>query len=54
MENICIVLSGDIYAQRVDENCVNCIIQIFNPGDSFGEMNAIRRLSHECFTYGKG
>lgn len=41
MENICVVLSGDIYAQRVDENGVNCIIQIFNPGDSFGEMNAI-------------
>lgn len=41
MENICVVLSGDIYAQRVDENGVNCIIQFFNPGDSFGEMNAI-------------
>lgn len=41
MENICVVLSGSVYAQRSDENGTNCIIQIFRPGDSFGEINAV-------------
>lgn len=41
MENICVMLSGAVYAQRIDENGVNCIIQIFYPGDSFGEMHAV-------------
>ena len=32
---------GDMMENKCDENGVNCIIRIFNPGDSFGEMNAI-------------
>lgn len=43
LKDICIVLSVEIYAQRIDENGINCILSIFYPGSSFGESNAISK-----------